>query len=83
MNVENQQVQNEQGKLGLEQQKQSMESPEQGNPEVKAAQDDQLVQGGNLDLASKEQKMRHAEEIHSTKLKSLKSRSNAAPKEKK
>jgi len=66
----------EQGQMGIEQQKQQMEQQtqmgaEQVNPEVQAAQDTQTVQSGELDLAGKEQQLRHAEEKHQLQLEQM------------
>lgn len=63
----------EQQKMGLDQTKQQLEQgQEQQNPEVQAAQDTQTVQSGELDLAAKEQAMRHTEEKHQLSMEQMK-----------
>jgi len=70
-------LQTEQARMGVEQTKQQMtlqeqQAQEQSNPEVQAAQSAQTVQSGELDLAGKEQLMRHAEEKHQMTLEEMK-----------
>lgn len=70
-------LQMEQTRMGVEGQRQQMYQQaqmgaEQVNPEVQAAQDTQTVQSGELDLAGKEQDLRHKEELHQTKLEQMK-----------
>ena len=69
-------LQTEQARMGVEQTKQQMtlqeqQAQEQSNPEVAAAQASQTVQSGELDLAGKEQLMRHAEEKHQMTLQEM------------
>lgn len=66
-------LQLEQARMGVEGQRQQMDqqaqmAQEQANPEVRAAQDSQAVQSGDMDLEAKAQRMRHAEELHQAKL---------------
>jgi hypothetical protein len=75
-------LQTEQAKMGVEQSKQQMtlqeqQAKEQSNPEVAAAQASQTVQSGELDLAAKEQQMRHAEEKHGLTLEQIKAQAQA------
>ena len=46
--------------------------------EVQAAQDTQTVQSGNMDLEAKAQTMRHAKEMHQTKLEQMKAQHQAS-----
>ena len=65
----------QQGEMQTKQQQQQMDmaanDPGQ-DPKVVAALGGQQVASGQMDLSAKEQKMRHAEEIHGTKLEQMK-----------
>jgi phage gp29-like protein len=82
-------TQAEQGQMGLQQQQMGMEqqaqqmtlaeqqAQEQSNPEVQQAQAAQTVQSGEMDLAAKEQAMRHTEEKHGLTLEQMKAQMQA------
>lgn len=76
-------LQMDQQKMSMDQQAQQMEmqsqqGQEQIDPEVQAAQNSQTVQSGDMDLSAKEQTMRHAEEMHQTKLEQMKAQAAAS-----
>ena len=85
VNLSNQSMQGEMGleqqRMGLEQQ--AMQGNTEANPEVQAAQDEQTVLSGDLDVEAKAQQLRQAEEKHQIELQRMTSDEKAPEREQK